>query len=382
MNQERAEYSDATLAMLNDVQHRRVAKSIDYLQQHGFEIDFKKMPTTHQIYQNHDSLAHGFDQILVHSTTDLRATLDDCKCLSENKSKSHTLCANTRCDKTAEINTADSPYNRAKLIVEAMGYKVTSTIPDSDVAKINEEYNKIKPVLEEINQPGADLRTPARLLAQRLEVDVQHEVQITRGCDNLYSRDPKTSSFVNVSESDLAAAKRLDFATAIAHSDLPARDAAKEVVANHAIRNDLIKQIEHSVEHDQKQIFENLYSIKDVVNNPNAENRTEKIADALGIDLGKGEKREKIMDIMQSRDFEDEVRRMLTVAETERINATSSPYFVRLEPTNGLSNYRTILNEPNIDINYSMLGNKGYIEYVSTQFEPGHSVNVAADRLI
>ena len=381
MNSEKAEYSDATLAMLNDVQHRRVEKSIDYLKQHGFDIDFKTMPTTHQMYQNYDSLANGFDKILTHSTADLNATLKNCKGL-EAGDQSLESRANSLCDKINDINTADSPYDRAKKIAESMGYTVTSTISNADVAKINESYNRAYTTLSEINQPGLDLREPAKLLSQRVAVDLQHEVQVTRGCDNLYTRDPKTSAFTNISESELASAKRLDFATAIAHSELPARDAAKEVVSNHELRNELIHKIETNIAADQAQTLKNIREIKDVINDPKAEQRTEQIAQALGINLGTGERREKIIDIMRSNDFEEEFRQMLRVAETERINATASPYFVRLEPTMGLNNYRTIINNQDIDVNYSMLGNKGYIEHLSSQASVDHPVHIAADKLI
>lgn len=382
LNKERIEYSDATLGMLNGEQHRATAKTIDYLKQHNFDIDFKSMPTTQQMHQNYESLANGFDKILVHSTNDLQSTLSNCKGLTNANTDSIETRANRLCDKVEDINASNDLNERAKKIAEAMGYSMSSTISKTDVEKINEEYNKIKPMLEEINRPDLDLRSQAKLLSDRLSIDMQHEVQVTRGCDNLYARNPKTSSFTSSNEADMASAKRLDFATAIAHSELPAKEAALEVVANHSIRNNLIDKIEKKMESEKMETFQNLLEIKDVINDPNAKNRTEQIAAALGINVENSRNKDKIIDIMRSNDFENEVKRMLLVAEKERINASDSPYFVRLEKTNGLDNYKTIINESNGNINYSMLGNKGYIEYISSQTPQNSSVHVSADKLI
>ncbi len=385
LNNERVEYSDATLAMLNGEQHKSTLKTISFLQQHGCNIDFKSMPTSDKMYSNYSALTHGFDELLTHSTTDLRQTLSHCKGLTIRSNETPELQSARLCDCCRELNQVDSPAERAKKIANLMGYDITTqNISNNDIKKINASYDQIKPMLEEINGPDLNMRTKAIQLANHVKTDLHYNIQITRGCDNLYQRNNVNHAFSNIAESDLRSAQLLDFATAIAYSDKSPREAALDVVKNHKTRNELISMIENRIEQNKLETFASLKAISHVINDEKAEKRTEQIAKALlgeQFDAFDADKKAKIVDIMRSKDFEAEVQQMLTVATNENINIKDSNYFVRLEKTYGVENYEQIINAQNVNIDYSMLGSHGYIKQFATTSNDA-TVSSAAANLI
>ena len=377
LSHERVEYSDFTLAALNDVGYKRTSQALTYLEEHGYHTDFKSIPTFEKLHSNYDAITTGLNDIAQSSTKDLRSVVQNTSGIKGDVSPN---AAQSLIKDIPTINSLDNEA-RALQIIKSMGLECDK-LSQKDVEAINRSYEKAQVSLNEVHQ--FTHKSGMSELCTGLKQDISHEVQLTRGCDHLYGR-----TITGAFEQKSADAKMLDFATAVSGSE-NAKKASLQVVENHEVRNKMIDMLEQSLstKEDKSEMYKRMRQFatdaeaakkdgKDITQDP------DKILSTIGIKFA-DEKEQKIArELIMSNDFQKEFNNMVSVATSSQ--PLSSPYYLAMQKTGGLDEYKKIIAQSESlahGVDYSMLGSRGYLEVLKTQNPQNAALTTSVDKII
>ena len=414
LNVQRIEYSSQTLQTINEqfITHH---KATEFLRDNGFETDFRSMGTPQQMHANYDALTYGFDEIANKRLQEVLSTLP------KNTSIHMSEDSWVNIVKLARDNDLDSisESQRATLLAQAITGNESITLSKKEIQAISENLNfKFVDELSDIYKMRDDMKT----LRQSLADDLRQDVQLTRGCDNLYKRDIESSAYTDPAH--IASASKLDFATAInnAGTDHPlsTQRIVLDVIDNHAIRNEMIATIQSQIDNPEEKtamasrvmkMYEELHTPMVLEEKSYSEQRAQleeslrvvtdekiratieknietlqaahetkmetlqqemqrempaKMAEAFGINMSENADVKKA--ILSSNDFVTEFNRIAECARDEKINFTDNQYILTLEQTGGLDALRTIAKAEDIkNLDYTRLADSTYLDYLQSQ---------------
>lgn len=412
LNVQQITYSYETLNQLNEV-YTRNPKAFDMLREGGFTVDFKSIGNSQQVHANYDALTYGFDSI---ASKKLNEAIQD---IAKQTGLTVDSGSWSRLAQQEEALQTSSPAERAKIIKEAITGVEGVDISRRDVAILNKHItSELVSELSTIREAQQSVEKFRLSLAD----DLRQDVQLTRGCDNLYARDAMSGAFSG--EQYRASTNALDFATALASS--PSRNSQEvvmQVIENHQLRNEMIDRIQSQLDNpDAKRamferiaqthtaMYEELNATKAAFEQKKVEfeesSRTitdpkkleelkqkfeadekkynqdvaritaditrdapAKIAAAYGIDLS--EKSSEKLAILSSADFVAEFEKAAKVAKKENVNLIDSAYVLTLEKTGGLDALQTlVINQGKSpdktiqNLDYTRLADSSYLDYL------------------
>lgn len=220
---------------------------------------------------------------------------------------------------------------------------------------------------------------------------------------------------------DFKVAQMLDFATAMTTTKTvkdkdgnkqvipvlnPTKEDAQEVIRNHRLRNLIIDTVDGQLQNTEQKMamFNKLLNEEtlDVVSGPNTEERARVMAEALGLTgengavrlkygravdpndseaVAKEEARitameSKVITMLQGSEFDKEFRRMVQEIQTNKEDVAKTDYVMRVERSDAVEMYSRLVNHANefdFKLDWSRIGDRGYLEYLSSTLGPEHA---------
>lgn len=414
LNVQQMGYSSETLSTLN----RDFAtghNAMELLRSHGIETDFRSMDNARQMHANYDALVYGFETV---ANEKLQTALKEMPTKTTVHINGEAWERIVQLASEHNLSEVDEKQ-RATMLAEAIT-GVETTLSKQEIKIINQQLN------DEFIKELSDMSKMQQKLSPFIESlagDLRHDIQLTRGCDNLYQRNASSGEYTNPQYAD--SARTLDFATALnhnSHSETPVsnQSVVLSVIQNHEIRNQMIAEIQAQIDDrdakremasrvmqaydelrkpllaeeesytDRRAKFEESLrvatdekvktsieeSLKTLENDHAARMATlqqemqsampSKIADAFGISMTENADVKRA--ILSSGDFISEFNRIAECAKDEKINFVSNQYILSLEQTGGLDALRTIARAEDIkNLDYTRLADSSYLDYLQSQ---------------
>ena len=376
LSEPRVEYGAGTLGYLNETNYVRSAEAIKFLNDFGYNVDFHSAPTSQQMHENYYALQYGMAEIKEAKMEHIQDALSELKNIEVDKGATPDW---SRVMALMEsVKEMDDERKKAEEILAVFAMKHEGDLTAKEAAMISAVLSDVEiHDFERIERVGIT----SQELAEQLNEDLNRSATlVTRGTDELYTR--LDDGAFDIKDKNTAA-QYLDFATAMAlNPEMSQKEVAENVIRAQEIRNEIIEHMEFQVStpENRQALYERLNALSDVINAEPSEERTLKIAQAYGIDMGMKETNPEEynirLSIMQSEEMEASVKRLFEFQTREHTNATDTKFVLGLEKTGGTAEMRYILQhegELGVQLDYQKLGSIEYLRYMAeTQKEMGH----------
>ena len=369
-------YSNLTQHILNDINQSNVREALRELNRAGIiDVDFSSKPDAHRVVQNYESLQHAsgvIDERIMNMANSIASSLRGGHVTSSSEQLSQNLSNNIKA-----IHEAGTATERAELILSSLSIEHKGKLTASQINEIS-GVDTVAALETAVKQKSS--ASELTELTESLKQSYLSGITYTRGCDEFTRDEHGVILKSGITKNDIEATNRLDIATAVrSRSSENAYDVALDVISNQELRNNLIDRMQNAVSHTEEyaknmariDTFNRLHDlpngITDAGSTISPEQRAIAISEAFGFALSKDEKsRASEVVILNSSEILNAIHDLQDKIAHENFATTRSNYTLRLEKTNGLEEYKQIINDLRGTEKYdvSLIGDMRYMEYL------------------
>ena len=385
LDSEIVRYNEMTHRVLNDIGSSNVRENIRTLTEAGIiDVDFSRKPTAYQVIHNYESIEKANEQIdnlAFGFAQKVSSSLKDGK-LTATPEEIYKNIANN----IENIKSINDVREKVEAILTTLSIEHAGHISRSraeDIAKFG-NIIEMERILHYKNVAN-DLQPLLYSMKETLSDGISH----LRGCDSFVRENNGAIVETNLSQNDIAAASKLDIATAIKSkpSENP-YDTATEVINNQAIRNNLIDNLQNAVSYsddftksrERVEIFNNLHNLSNKITDPeflmDRNDRASTIAATFKFQLSDNQSiRDTQTTLLNSSEFLTAIKDLQNRISNENFATTKSDYLLNLEKCSSVDSYKLLIEDlRGMDkYNVSLIGDSRYLSYLQEDMSRSNS---------